>query len=923
MKTLRLVQEKLGKPYHDLEFLLLCLKEMLVENGETELASCVPWINDVPCTPPENFGEKHIHLYSLAFHLLNIVEVNGAMQGRRIKEDEDSLEAVTGLWANNLKILKENGITEKQILDNLGNIRVEPVLTAHPTEAKRPAVLEHHRELYLLVLTLENQMWTRREREEIRREIKLALHRLWRIEEIFMEKPDIELERRNVIHYLVNVFPEVLITHDRRFMQAWESAGFDPSALQNISVLPKIEFGTWVGGDRDGHPLVTADVTRETLQSLRLNAFIVVKRALMDLFRHFSFAFSYEQASLELQKRIEEIKNEMGEKGNEIISRNKGEVFRKFLDLIIEKLPIALRDEHIVELTEKSYSYFRVQELLDDLYLLKKSLVQYGAQYIAHADLNETIRIVETFGFHLANLDIRQNSTFHENALSELMRAGSLAGGNNYKDWDEEKKLRFLNNELHSNRPFTHPENQLSDAAKAVVDCYSVIGSHLKKYGQKGIGSFIVSMTRSLSDLLTVYVLAREAGLTRETSPGLVSLIRVVPLFETIADLQNSPKILDNLLSHPYHKRNLEYHRELMNLPLPVQEVMIGYSDSNKDGGIFSSQWSLYKAQVELSAIGSKHGVKIRFFHGKGGSISRGAGPTHWFIRSLPPTTINGDLRLTEQGETIAQKYANKGNAAYNIELLIAGTSAFSILHKYAPVEDNPFFDTWEFLSGESRNHYQSLTRDPDFIEFFREATPIDAIESSKIGSRPSRRTGATHLEDLRAIPWVFSWSQTRMNITSWYGVGHTLKMLKDDRPSEFEELRKSTVHDPFVRYVITNIDTSLAATDEKIISLYAHLVTNTNAREKILKLLLNELSLTREMIDTLLQKPIFERRKAHYFSNIIRAEALDRLHVCQAKLLKKWRETKKSAPEETGTDTLQNLHRSINAIASAIRNTG
>jgi phosphoenolpyruvate carboxylase len=453
-----------------------------------------------------------------------------------------------------------------------------------------------------------------------------------------------------------------------------------------------------------------------------------------------------------------------------------------------------------------------------------------------------------------------------------------------------------------------------------VISCYQVVEEHIAKYGVAGIGSFIVSMTRSLSDLLTVYLLAREAGLTEVTPEGVICKVPVVPLLETIDDLENGPEILENFLSHEFTKRSLKAAQETLGQDKPSQQIMVGYSDSNKDGGIIASQWHLYKAQYKLSEIGEKYGVKLTFFHGKGGSISRGSGPTHYFIEALPYQSVQGNIRLTEQGETIAQKYENKVNAEYNLELLVANSLAKRMLDDNSERKYHPLATILDELAKTSKDYYEKLTHEEGFIEYFRNATPIDAIEKSKIGSRPAKRTGANSLEDLRAIPWVFSWSQARYHMTSWYGVGTALTNLKSNSPDDYSKFKKATQSDPFIRYVLTNVDTSLAATDESIIEMYAGLVANEKVRKKFLDLFLSELKRARDILMDLLEDGIEKRRKNHYYSNFLRAPLMKHLHEKQVDLLRKWR----SADSEEGGKQYQiELLLTINAIASAMRNTG
>ena len=920
-KILSQVKEKLGKPYEDLEFLLHCLKDVLEQNGEAEIAQNIPFIDKFPFKDGNEMSAKHIQLYSLVFQLVNMVEVNAAVQNRRRVENERALYEVNGLFAKNIKDLSDQKISESEILNRLQKTVVEPVLTAHPTEAKRATVLDHHRDLYLMLVSRENKMFSENEKLNIKHNIKLALYRLWKTGEIYLEKPDVSSELRNIMHYLVNVFPEVIPVLDRRLIQAWVSCGLEKSKLLESHAFPKISFGNWVGGDRDGHPLVTSDVTEDTLNQLRLNAFVVLKRKLMRLVKQMSFACELDKCTEPFRSRIDEMVESLDDIGRDALKRNKGESFRQFVNLIITKLPVNIERGHATELSEHEGTYFLADDLLKDLNLLKKELVSFGAKTIAEDDVNLAIRCVEVFGFHLAKLDVRQNSAFHDKAIDQLLEAAQFKD-HDFSNWEEDKRVEFLTNELKSNRPFTHEQAVLGENAQAVISAYRVVRNHINKYSSDGIGSFIVSMTRSLSDLLAVYLLAREAGLTVMSEEGLVCRIPVVPLLETIEDLENGPEILEKYLSHEYTVRSLNYIKERTSSDRPYQQIMVGYSDSNKDGGIIASQWNLYKAQYKLTEVGDKHGVQLNYFHGKGGSISRGSGPTHYFIKALPYKSIQGNIRLTEQGETIAQKYENKVNAEYNLELLVANTLAKSVLDEKTDREYHPFSDILDFLANRSKEHYEKLTHEEGFIEFFRHATPIDAIETSKIGSRPAKRTGASSLEDLRAIPWVFSWSQSRYHMTSWYGVGTSLSDLKNENPEAYEKFKKATKTDIFIRYVLTNVDTSLAATDEQIIKMYAELVETDDVREKFQNLFLEELSKAREMLMDLLGESIESRRRNHHYSNYLRAPLMKHLHEKQLFLLREWRSAKKQNGKQQ--EVLQrDLMLTINAIASAMRNTG
>ena len=920
MAQLETLKSQLGKPYFDLEFLLNCFKEVLIENNEHQLAGCIPWISESVNCSKTSFNEKHFHLFSVSFQLLNLAETNGAVQNRRKKEEKNSLNSINGLWANSLEILKNNGFSEKQISSVFDEIVVQPVLTAHPTEAKRPVILTKYRELYLLLVKRENSMYNSFELEENRNEIKRVITSIWFIDEYYMEKPKVETELDNVIHYFVNVFPEIINLLNRRLIQAWEFSGFDSSILVEKNNFPKIQFGTWIGGDRDGHPLVTAEVTQNALLKLRLNAFLILKNELLKLSENLSFYCDIHQLPELISERFKEIIAEIGSDSKTLVTVNRNEAFKLYVLLLIDKLPINIGKAQSFELVDKKGSYHNPEQLISDLECLKKALKQHRVSVLANHSVNHVIQMVRSFGFHLAELDIRQNSNYYEKAIIQIINE-SKTSDTIPDEFSESEKETIILSELKSNRPFIRDWNNLPTESKSVLDCFDVLQKHINDYSIHSLGSLIVSMTKSASDLITVYILAREAGLTF-FDKTLVMKLHVVPLFETIGDLIASPAIMEKYFSFPEVQNSLEYQRKERNQHHKIQEVMIGYSDSNKDGGILASTWYLYKAQKEISEVGRKFGIQIKFFHGKGGSISRGAGPVHWFFQSLPHGTLFGQFKITEQGETIEKKFANKINAAYNLELMMASATLNTLLHGREQENENEVAEILEYLGSESHNTYVELLQNEHFLEFYQQATPIDVIEESKIGSRPARRTGKRTFSDLRAIPWVFSWGQSRFHITSWYGVGSTLEKMQFEYPEKYTKLKELIATSQFVRYVLTNIDTSLASTDEEIMKMYAQLVENPNVREPILNLLLTELGKTRLLMRELLGRPMQERRKNHFHSTALRAEALDILHKNQVENLKQWRDSNGKNQDEK-SKLLNQLLISVNAIANAMGTTG
>jgi phosphoenolpyruvate carboxylase len=430
-------------------------------------------------------------------------------------------------------------------------------------------------------------------------------------------------------------------------------------------------------------------------------------------------------------------------------------------------------------------------------------------------------------------------------------------------------------------------------------------------------------MTRSVSDLLVVYLLAREVGLLEETPEGLCCPLPVVPLFETVDDLNHSPQIYAEFLDHPLTVRSLAFRQRRLRHPQAVGQVMIGYSDSNKDGGILASHAGLRQAQRELAAIARTRGVRIRFFHGRGGTISRGAGPTHRFIKSFPEGALQGDLRLTEQGETIAQKYAHPPAAIYNLELFLAGVTRKTLLDSQASLEQHPLDGTLSELAGVARERYTSLLNSDGFITFFRQATPIDAIEQSRIGSRPSRRTGQSSLADLRAIPWVFSWGQARYFLSGWYGVGTALRQLADNQPEQFEAIRQSMSKWSALHYLLSNVATSVAMTDEEIMRKYAAMVEDESLRKRILSQIESELALTREMIEQLYGGPLAERRPNIQRMMSLRTAGLRILHEQQIRLLSAWRSHHGAGQSDVADRLVPELPLTVNAIASGLGTTG
>ena len=947
--------------------LMGCFREVLDEIGEGALCPFVPWAggpppasgddDDGPGVPlPARLGQ----IYAIAFQLLNLVEESVAASVRRERERLGGPAAEPGLWGANLHRLAEAGLPAEGIARGLADVRVEPVLTAHPTEAKRAAALEGHRRLFDLVGELEDPAATAAERAEARAEVKLALERLWRTGEILLRKPEVATERRLAMYQLREVFPPAVEALDRRLLRAWQVAGFDKDLLLGGEArLPALRFGTWIGGDRDGHPFVTAEVTRETLSEMRAAALGLLHDRLTALAGRLPLTEVFQTPPDLLRERLKALASELGAGGAAILDATPDEPWKCFARLLAARVGRVIPNPPPVGgfvsanggglgITRPTWpENYRAADLRADLLRLEDSLRAVHAGRLAERDVLPVRRAVETFGFHLATLDVRQNSRFHDLALGQLMTAAGLPG-DEWLDWPEARRLVFLETELLSPRPFTAAGSRdLGPEADATLACLRVLAAHLDAHGPDGLGALIVSMTRQTSDLLAVYLLAREAGLAVRTPDGLVCRLPVVPLFETAGDLEGAPGILGAFLAHPVTGNSLRWaaahgpetavvHPVPAPARGPVQQVMLGYSDSNKESGILCSQWALHRAQGELTRVGRETPggpVRVRFFHGRGGTISRGAGPTHRFLDALPVGTLGGDLRLTEQGETIAQKYGNRPTAVFNLEALLAGTAGASLRPPSVAVGGSAdaavarFGPTVDRLVATSRQAYEGLLAAEGFLTFYSQATPIDALEHSSIGSRPARRTGRRTLADLRAIPWVFSWNQARYYLPGWYGVGAAFTELREHAPAEFEALRGvldgGAASWPFLRYVLMNVELNLASADAGIMADYAGLVREADVREQFWATIHGEFRRTAETLDALFGRPAAERRPRAAKTLALRADALRVLHRQQIGLLRRWRELGAAGDEDGARAMLPELLLSINAIASGLRTTG
>lgn len=883
----------------DIQFLTDCFRDVLTDLGEHKLADLLGtgengtnWMKE-----DHDLEEKQIQVLSIYLQLMNLVEENAAVQYRRKLIDKEGSGAIRGSWSETFHRWNKQGLSQSQMQEIIQKVKVSPVLTAHPTEAKRISILELHREIYLNLIKLENTSFSTSERETIANDIKTLLERWWRTGEVYLVKPTVEKERNTVIHYFSKVFPNAIRKHDIQLRQSWQEMGFDKDAMSRPNQFPKVDFGSWVGGDRDGHPYVSSSLTKSTLKEHRKAALELLHEQLLSLAAAMSFSKIRNPVPARFKSEIEKKIQAAGDAGNMVSQRNPYEPWRQFFGLMLLQLENTLNEAPV-----NKFIYHGPEDLKKDLSIVRESLLEIDAGRMVESMIFPVERMLDCFGFHLAKLDIRQNSDFHDKAMEQILRA-TYPDMPEYRSWSDEKKVEFLTRELQSTRPFAIAGTSFGEEADKVLDCFRVVKEHSEKYGRDGIGSFIVSMTRGLSDLLLVYLFFREAGLDRK-------IFQVVPLFETIDDLLISNEIMESYLAHPAYE-----NRE------GVQEVMLGYSDSNKDGGIIASRWHIYQAEKMLTQTAEKANVRFKFFHGIGGTISRGGGKYHRFLESMPPQSLSGEMKLTVQGETIAQQFANLLTATYNLEMLLSGT-ALQTGYQLFPIPSTSYpMEALKELSQFSKEKYQKLIAHPSFLEFYGDATPIDVLELSKIGSRPARRTGTRTLNDLRAIPWVFSWNQSRFNITGWFGIGHALKRMKEENPENYSKLKDFAEKWPLWRYILIQVETNLMNADPHLMDAYAALVKDEGIRDEMTSLIKAEHTESLEQIGTMFEKGREERRQSLLDNVNRRKDALNALHQLQLKDLKQWRKLKESSKEDEQLVT--RLLQITTALASGLKNTG
>ena len=852
---------------------------------------------------------RTLQVQGLWFQLLSIAEQNAAMRRRRQTEADRGYDQVRGTFAQVISSAAAAKVSAEELRKLLEVLRVRPVITAHPTEAKRVTVLEKHRRIYRRLVDLESPRWTPRERQALVAGLQNEIELLWNTGELRLVKPTVPQEVFWALHFfnetLFDSVPDLLEKLERALTQAYPAESFQ--------VTPFFQFGSWVGGDRDGNPFVTNAVTRGTLLENRLTGLRRYRRRLGELVRALSITERAMPVSASFRAALEKELVASGE-GDQIAARNPGEIFRQYLACMLRKLDLMVTGAERGEIVTSPEGYGSADALANDLRRMEEALSSTGSVSLAATLVRPVRREVESFRFSTVRLDVRENTTKLSAALADLWRQ---ANPGDLPNNDPDAWQRWLTAELGRLLPRDGRAPELPPESAETLGMFQLVRQLREEIDREAFGSFVLSMTRSVSDVLGAYLLAKHAGLFADTAGTESCTLPIVPLFETIEDLQRAPAIMRELLSVPLVRRSVRAQGG-------VQEVMIGYSDSNKDGGFLTSNWELSKAQIKLTRLGQEAGIPIAFFHGRGGSVSRGGAPTGRAIAAQPAGSIQGRMRITEQGEVVSFKYANRGTAQYQIELLAASVVEHSLKSErekaLAPTAE--FDEAMEALSGAAQASYRGLIDHPDLLTYYQAASPLEELSMLNLGSRPARRFGARSLSDLRAIPWVFAWSQNRHFVPGWYGVGTgilTFLQVRGQRGAAL--LDRMFTESRLFRLIVDEVEKTLTYVDLEIAREYAELVPDSGVRSTILAMVEEEYQRTVEAVlkisggrELVERYPRFRRRLGR------RLPTINQVSRQQIELLRRFRE---SGGDKSQEEQLSALLLSINTIATGFGATG
>ncbi len=839
-----------------------------------------------------------IRAFSYFSHLANIAEDQNSIRQMRARS-KAAEPPRPGTLALTLSHARNAGFSIADLRKFFAGALVSPVLTAHPTEVRRKSTIDREMEIAALLDRRERMQLTPEEFAASDEQLRRAVLTLWQTNLLRRTKLTVLDEVANGLSFYDYTFlHEVPRLHCALEDRLNEGEGASQGELTSF-----LRMGSWIGGDRDGNPFVTAEVMRSTLklQSSRVLRFYLDE--LHVLGSELSLAAHLADVSKDLRA--------LAERSPDKSPHRTGEPYRLAVSGIYARLT-ATAARLDVETTRapvgEAAPYASAQEFQADLDTIYRSLISNNSRVIARGRLRHLRRAVDCFGFHLASLDMRQNSAVHERTVAELIDAAMP--GMSYLALNEEARIALLTGELRNARPLTSSFVKYSEETIGELAVFHAAAEAHAKFGADAIPQCIISMCKGVSDMLEVALLLKEAGLV---DPSGRSAINIVPLFETIEDLQASGRVMDRLLSiHDY--------RKLVDSRGAVQEVMLGYSDSNKDGGFVTSGWELYKAEIGLVSVFAHHHVRLRLFHGRGGSVGRGGGPSYDAIIAQPGGAVNGQIRITEQGEIISSKYSNSDVGIYNLEVLAAATLEASLLQPRQSAPNPEYLKAMEQLSALAFTAYRGLVYETEgFADYFWASTVITEIASLNIGSRPASRKKTRAIEDLRAIPWVFSWAQCRLMLPGWYGFGSAVEAWIAEHPDKGMPFLKELYREwPFFRTLLSNMDMVLAKSSIAIASRYAELVPDATLRDSIFGRIRREWQTSIDMLlditgqQRLLQSnPLLERSIRNRFPY------LDPLNHVQVELLK---EHRAQNPDE---QVLRGIQITINGISAGLRNSG
>lgn len=871
-------------------------------------------------TLDETTLKEVIRAFSLYFSLLNTAEEAFNYHNRMIQ-----LRNGGNLWAGSyldtLTHLKQEGVTLTQLQQMLGSLVYMPVFTAHPTESKRRTLMEILRRIFLLDEQLTNEPLTPFDEERTRREIKKQVKLLWSSDEVRAIKPTVRDEIKNGLYYFnVSLFDAVPRTYRNMENAIRRVYREDIEAGQDFIVPGFVKFGSWIGGDRDGNPFVTAETTE---MAIMLQKRTVIRRYFEDVTK-LSYILTQSQPlcaisdamTADLERSEQTYAAAFSAKPDRFLNepyRRKLYTMRYRLQENLRLLQGYFRDGVMAE--DSGAAYVNEAELLNDLNLIYNSLVANGDKDIAGAELSDLIRLVETFGFYLYHLDIRQESTRHSETIAEVLKATDLH--HDYHQLSEQDRQQLLTGLLSQADLPALP--QLAGDNQEVLNVFRLMTRLQREVSPQAFGSYVISMTHQASHILEVLVLGRLAGLCGYDESGDVfSHIRVSPLFETIEDLSHIEPVMSALLEN-------DLYRRLLTASGNLQEVMLGYSDSCKDGGILASGWNLFQAQQKISRLTEQHGVDCRMFHGRGGTIGRGGGPTHDAILSQPAGTVKGQIKFTEQGEVLSFKYGNIETAAYELGMGISGLlkASRSLVSDTRQVEP-AYLDIMHQLTKTGEASYRKLTEDTaGFLDYFYEVCPVTEIGMMNIGSRPShRKAGDRSKSSVRAIGWVFSWAQSRHTLPAWYGIGTALESWHQNDEDKLAILRQMVKQWPFFRALLSNTQMALTKADMKIARRYAALCQDAFQGQQMFELIAEEYHKTLDQVLNVVEADKLMAETPELHMSLRRREPyLDPINYIQIMLLQRYRDT--SVDEAERERWRDPLLRTISAISAGMRNTG